>query len=56
MFDAELGERVDDRIRDSCQPGRNPAFAAARMPSGFVDGTSLSSVSNAGSRSARGIP
>lgn len=39
MLDAELGERIDDR-----------------MPSGFVvNGTSLTSVSNAGSRSARGI-
>ena len=56
MLHAELGERVDDRVDDCAERGRSPALAAPRSPSGFVvDGTSLISVVNAGSASARGI-
>jgi hypothetical protein len=56
MLDAELGERIDDRICDDSQPGVMPPSLPPRMPSGLVvEGTSLISVRNSGKASARGI-
>jgi hypothetical protein len=55
MLDAELGERIDNGVRDRRQPWRDPALAAAAHAERVCRRrTSLISVSKPGSRSARG--
>ena len=54
VLDAELASTI--ALATAASPGVIPPSLPPRIPSGFVvDGTSLISVSNAGSRSARGI-
>ena len=56
MLDAKLRSASTIAFATAASPGVIPPSLPPRMPSGFVvDGTSLISVSKAGSRSARGI-